>query len=197
MVIKSNTRKGFRLFCYAVSVAAITAMLSAGAHATQGAATRLIEEFHGSLLGVMKKADRLGYRGRYETLTPAVARAFHLPAMTRIVAGRFWKKLNTDQRRALVGAFSRLTTATYAHRFDGYGGERFRIVDEVPVRDKTLLVKTQLVKTDGEIIDIDYLVRHFGSGWRVIDVFLKGSFSELATRRSEYTSLLRRRGSTP
>jgi phospholipid transport system substrate-binding protein len=31
-------------------------------------------------------------------------------------------------------------------------------------------------------------------GWRIIDVFLKGTVSELATRRSEFTSVIRRGG---
>ncbi len=31
-------------------------------------------------------------------------------------------------------------------------------------------------------------------GWRVVDVQLKGAYSELATRRSEYSSILRRSG---
>ena len=31
-------------------------------------------------------------------------------------------------------------------------------------------------------------------GWRVVDVQLKGAYSQLATRRSEYSSILRRSG---
>ena len=39
-------------------------------------------------------------------------------------------------------------------------------------------------------------MRKFKSGWRVVDVQLKGTYSELATRRSEYSSILRRSGLT-
>ena len=45
---------------------------------------QLVEQFHGKLLAVMKDAKRLGYRGRLAALTPEIARAFHLPVMTRI-----------------------------------------------------------------------------------------------------------------
>lgn len=154
----------------------------------------VVERFHQELLGVMKDANRLGYNGRFEALSPTVRRAFHLPIMARVIAGRYWKTFSRDQKKTLVAAFSRMTTATYAHRFDGYGGEHFQTMSEVEVKPNTVMVKTRLIKTDGKAVSLDYLVRRFRSGWRVIDIYLDGSFSELATRRSEYGSVLRRRG---
>lgn len=177
------------LFAVLVGLGATPAAMSATT-----TARAVVERFHNSLLGVMKDASRLGYRGRYAALTPEVSRAFHLPVMARIAAGRHWKKLSGPEKEKLVEAFSRMTTATYAHRFDGYGGEKFKFVEATDLRPKTVMVKTELVKTDGEAVKLDYLVRQFKSGWRVVDIFLKGSFSELATRRSEYSSMLRRRG---
>lgn len=174
--------------------AALSPAAAAPAQTNSISARNVVEKFHDSLIGVMRDAARLGYAGRYRILAPEIARAFHLPVMTRVAAGRFWKKFSGAQKSALVDAFSRMTAATYAHRFDGFGGESFRVVREVPMRRKTLLVKTQLVKANGETIDLDYLMRRFASGWRVIDVYLKGTFSELATRRSEYSSMLRRDG---
>ena len=41
---------------------------------------------------------------------------------------------------------------------------------------------------------LNYLVRRFDGGWRAIDVYLKGSISEVATKRSEYSGILRKRG---
>jgi phospholipid transport system substrate-binding protein len=154
----------------------------------------LVEQFHDTLLGVMKDAKKLGYQGRMTALTPEIARAFHLPVMTRIVAGRHWKKFSRPQKLALVDAFSRMTTATYAHRFKGYGGERFLMVKAVDVRKKAVMIKTELVKTDGSAVKLDYLVKRFKKGWRVVDIYLDGAFSELATRRSEYSSVLGRKG---
>jgi len=154
----------------------------------------MIEQFHGTLLGVMKDAKRLGYKGRLAALTPEVTRAFHLPVMTRIVAGRYWKKFSKSQKQALVDAFSLMTIATYAHRFDGYGGEKFRVVKIEEVRKKAVMIKTELVKSDGAAVKLDYLFKLYKNGWRVIDIYLDGAFSELATRRSEYSSVLGRKG---
>ena len=69
-----------------------------------------------------------------------------------------------------------------------------RILGEAPTRRKSVIVKSEIVKSDGESIAINYLMRKFKRGWRVVDVQLKGVYSELATRRSEYSSILRRSG---
>ncbi len=108
--------------------------------------------------------------------------------------GRHWRKFAPDERTHLVETLMRLTVATYAARFDGYAGERFRIVSDEPAPRGTVLVHTALVKTDGENVRINYLLRETGEGWRIIDVYLDGIYSELALRRAEYTAVIKRDG---
>ena len=163
------------------------------AEGAEAPASALIERFHETLIGVMKKAETLGFEGRYEKLAPAVKETFNLAFMARFAAGSHWKRLSADQRGKLIEAFSALTIATYAERFDGYSGERFDTLNEKQFRRRTRLVKTGLVKSDGETIILNYLVGQRGGKWGVIDVHFKG-VSELAVRRSEYTSVLKRKG---
>jgi phospholipid transport system substrate-binding protein len=180
-------------------IGAVAVVLVAAYSPPAGAATTaqgVVDQFHRSLIGVMTRARELGYHGRFAALSPEIARAFHIPVMTRIVAGSHWKSFSSDQKSALVEAFGRMTAATYANRFDGFSGEQFRTLGEEPTRRKSVLVKSEIVKSDGEAIAINYLMRKFKSGWRVVDVQLKGAYSELATRRSEYSSILRRSGLT-
>ena len=171
---------------------------TAPAVARAGPATDIIEKFNSALLEVMQKADSLQFRGRYETIEPYVRSIFDLDFMARFSVGRHWKTLDEDQRIKLVDAFSRLTIATYADRFNDYSGESFEIGTEEPAPRDTKVVYTSIVKSDGEKIAINYLMRPLkeaanGSGWAVIDIFLKGRFSELARRRSEYASVLKRK----
>jgi phospholipid transport system substrate-binding protein len=37
-------------------------------------------------------------------------------------------------------------------------------------------------------------MRESAAGWQIVDVFLSGTVSELATRRSEFSSVIRRGG---
>ncbi len=193
------SRKTMRsdVFGWLHRIGGVAVVLSATLSPVAGAETTaqgVIDRFHRSLIDVMTRARELGYRGRFQALSPEISHAFHVPVMARIVAGYHWKNFTPDQKSALVRAFGRMTTATYAYRFDGYSGETFRIVGEAPSRRKSVIVKSEIVKSDGEAVAINYLMRKFKRGWRVVDVQLEGVYSELATRRSEYSSILRRSG---
>ena len=148
----------------------------------------------------MKDAKALGFEGRYRALAPAVEQTFHLRSMSRTVTGRRnWKRFSAAERDDFVSAFSDLVTATYAHRFDGYSGQSFRVLESASLRPGTVLVKTRIdgtrqTRRRTNNTKLNYLVRRFDDGWRAIDVYLKGSISEVATRRSEYSAILRKRG---
>jgi|SRR5579859_1772861 phospholipid transport system substrate-binding protein len=159
-----------------------------------GSPVDTIKTFYDALLPVMQQAKTLGVKGRYEKLNPAIHKAFNLPLMTRLSIGPDWQKLNPDEQKRLIAAFSDLSVSTYAARFDGYSGEHFE-VDPNPVQNASgAIVSTKLVQTKDEPIQLNYLVRDGDAGWQIVDVFLKGTISELATRRAEFSSVLRRDG---
>jgi phospholipid transport system substrate-binding protein len=162
------------------------------AHA--GPASDLIAKLNTVFIDVMKNAKALGYEGRYKKLEPALAEAYDFAEMTRVTTGRHWRDLTDDQKQQLVAAFHGLSVATYAARFDGFGGERFEILGEEPAPADSVRVNNQIVPGSGEPIRIDYLLRQNGGQWRIIDVYLKSSVSELAVRRAEFTDTLAKSG---
>lgn len=157
-------------------------------------ATAVIQRFNQTLLETMQGAQKLGYDGRYTKLAPAIKKSFNLRFMTQYSAGRYWRDLTPAQRDELVNAFTQLTVATYANRFDGFSGEKFHVLGEETPRKNTKLVRTELETTSGKPVKLDYLLRMSKNGWRIIDIFLKGHISELSTKRSEYVSALRNNG---
>jgi phospholipid transport system substrate-binding protein len=154
----------------------------------------IVEAFYAVLLDVMKQATSLGFEGRYRRLQPAIEAAFNLPLMIRLAVGPQWNSLTPTQQTRLLEVFRRFTVATYASRFDGYDGERFEVRGEAPAPAGGTMVETRLVPTKGDIVDLNYLLRQGDAGWQIIDVFLSGTISELATRRAEFTSVLGRDG---
>ena len=149
-----------------------------------------IQTFYDTLLSVMQQADKLGTRGRYDKLAPAIHTAFDLTAMTRIAVGPGWNSISPEQQAALVENFSRMTIATYANRFDGYSGERFEVAPASEARNTGRIVRSKLIPSTGESVTLDYLMRGSGDTWRIVDVYLTGTISELATRRSEFSAIL-------
>jgi len=162
--------------------------------AQAGPASDVIAKLNTVFIGVMQNAKSLGYEGRYKTLEPALSEAYDFPEMARVSTGRHWRDLSDDQKQKVAAAFQDYSVATYAARFNGFGGERFEILGEEPAPAGNLRVNNQIVTGSGEPIRIDYLLRQTAGQWRIIDVYLKSSVSELAVRRAEFTDTLSKSG---
>jgi phospholipid transport system substrate-binding protein len=175
--------------------ALLAAMSAARAEAPDDAAVRApVEHLYAGLGDVMKRSGSLDFAGRYTALEPVVGESFDLAFMAELILGRPFKELTPDQQKTWLETFARLTTSTYADRFDSDSGVRFEIDRVEPAAQGTALVRTRLLRTDGEPVKLDYRMRKTGAGWRISDVFLSGTVSELALRRSEYGALMRRDG---
>lgn len=182
-----NRRRALRALGALPGAVAATAL---GAADEASLVTAPIRAFYDALLDVMRRARALGVHGRYDALAPVIRATFDLAAMTRISVGPRWNAIPPEQQAALIDGFTRMTIATYASRFDGYSGERFEVDPAVETRKTGSVVHTRLVQSNGEPIAINYLMRHSAPGWKVVDVYLTGTISELATRRSEFNAIL-------
>jgi phospholipid transport system substrate-binding protein len=182
-----------RLFLLLPAAGALAPPRAARAQASSP--VEVVERFHAALLAVMRDAGRLGVRGRFSRLRPAMEAAFDLPAMARIAVGPSWTRMSPGQQAQIVDAFAEWSIATYANRFDGYSGERFVTDGETALQRGDRLVRTTLHRPRDEPVQLNYLLRQTeAGGWRIVDVYLTGSISELASRRSEFTALLREGG---
>ena len=177
--------------------AAPAALLAGRARAADpaGGPSATVARFYDALLAVMKIAKHTPFEQRYQRLAPIVMQTFNLALMTRLAVGPDWTKLQTAQQQAVSDAFARYTVAVYAGRFDDFNGERFE-VDPTPVNGPNgPVVRSSMTKSDGDKVVLDYLMRQGGDGaWQVIDVYLSGTISELATRRSEFTGVIQQSG---
>ncbi len=160
---------------------------------TDPAATR-IGSFYDALLGTMKQADQLGLKGRYDKLAPVVAKTYDLASMSKMAVGQSWSTLPPQQQASIVNAFTRMTTATYASRFDGFSGEQFEILQTADRPNGDKLVSTQITQSNGKTVALNYLMRKAGADWKVVDVYLDGTISELASRRAEFGAILKSSG---
>ena len=152
---------------------------------------RIVTAFHESLLGVMKDAEALGVKGRYEKLAPRIEQSFHLALMARVSAGASWRKASEAQTDKLVAVFSRFSISTYASQFDGWSGQSFETQGQKPGPQETILVKTRIIDPGSDPIDLTYVTREIKGQWRIIDVLLDTGISQLAVRRSEYSRILK------
>lgn len=155
-----------------------------------------VAAFTDTLLATMKNAKSLGFDGRREQLAPALRATFDFRFMARLALGSHWSKLDDGQQARFVDLFADMSIATFAARFDGYSGQRFEVGEPKDGPRETRLVPTRLVHPDAskEPVTISYLMRQDERGWHAVDVYLKGTYSEVAAKRSEYTSVIKRKG---
>ncbi|HZP70376.1 MAG TPA: ABC transporter substrate-binding protein [Pseudolabrys sp.] len=172
-------------------VAAIAAVLI-GSMAVQAqsssSAVAHIEKYYQQLMPTIQQAGRLSVRERDRRFTPAITSAFDLPTMTRLAVGPSWQSFSPAQQTAVRDAFARFIIADYASQVTDYSGESF-VVDPKTVpepRGGGEVVKTKLLQPGGRTVSINYLVR----GGRVVDIYLNGTISDLATRRDEFASII-------
>lgn len=162
--------------------------------ATSNSAQLVIENFHAGLLDIMKHAKELGFEGRTDKLEPMMQETFDLEFMASKSVGRHWRKLSDDEKQHWVTTFSQFTTANYAGRFTGYTGEEFITLDVEDAPRDTRVVLTKIVVPGEDDVQLNYRMIERDGSWKVIDVFLNGTVSELALRRSEYSAALKSNG---
>lgn len=154
----------------------------------------VVQKLNAGMEGVLRQAAQLDYRARYERLTPVLDDAYDFPFMARQAVGKDWDDLKPEDQQRWTAAFRNLTNATYAGRLNRYSGQKFETLGQEEAAHDTVTVRSQVIDPGAENVDLTYRLKNTDGRWRVIDVYLKGSVSEVALRRSEYAAVLKRDG---
>jgi len=168
-------------------------MLASPAHSAAASGGDTVQGLYDTLLGTMKSGRSLGQSGRFARLEPVIRRTFDIPTMARLSVGSSWVTLSEAQRQQVIESFGRYISATYADRFDSYAGQKLQVTGEQQAA-AGLMVKSQIIKANGEPVSVDYMMRRNGDTWLISDIYLDGVISEVATRRSEFGAILKSEG---
>ena len=168
-------------------------MLSYPLHAAPACGGDTVRCLYDSLLSTMKNGRILGQSGRFTKLEPVIRRSFDIASMARLSVGSSWAGLTEAQRQQMTESYGRYISAIYADRFDSYAGQKLEVTGEQPA-PAGVIVKSQIIKANGEAVKVDYLMRLNGDSWLISDIYLDSAISEVATRRSEFAAILKKDG---
>jgi phospholipid transport system substrate-binding protein len=167
--------------------------LSYPVHAAPSSGGDTVQGLYNALLSTMKNGRILGQSGRFTQLDPVIRRSFDIASMARLSVGPAWAGLSDAQRQQVTESFGRYISAIYADRFDSYDGQKLEVTSEQPA-PSGVMVRSQIIKANGELVKVDYMMRRSGDTWLISDIYLDGAISEVATRRSEFAAILRNDG---
>jgi phospholipid transport system substrate-binding protein len=148
-----------------------------------------VKAFYDSLQSVILKTP--DPKQRTAALSDAVMRSFDIAAMARLAIGPQWSKIPADKQASLQNAFGRYFVATYGSQLGKAAGGRFEVLPNTDQRTGGRLVHTKLTDAEGKTTPIDYLVNQDG---KIIDIYLGGTVSLIAARRSEFDTSLKSGG---
>lgn len=182
-------RQFFIALCASILFVSPQAFAAGGASSPRA----VVEQLWGALIPVMREAQKLGYAGRHKRLKPVIEETHDLAAIAQIAAGQYWSQFTPDQRKRYVDAFTDLSIATYAERFDGYSGEQFKVVSERKLDNGDVVVQSTLAEPNGNSTRFDYVLRQREGRWSIVNIVADG-VSDLAIKRAEYAGVLKAEG---
>ena len=171
------------------AAAALAWPSGAGAQADDAAAR--IQAFYDSLQAALAESDPAR---RMAAVSEAMTRTFDIAAITRLSIGPQWSKIPAPEQASLQDAFGRYFVATYASQLGKAAGGRFEVLPKTEQKMTAggrRLVRTRVIDGEGKATPVDYLVNAEG---RVVDIYLGGTVSMLAARRSEFDGVLKKGG---
>lgn len=175
-----------------VLVLAANLLLAPMAYAAASTPGEPIETLDNALISLMKSASaKESFQTRYQQLAPVIEQSYNLPLVTQNSVGFLWSTLPAEQQKELVDLFTQFTISSYVSQFDGFGGQKLSVLpDEKPLGEKKIVL-TQLTSPDGSSVQIDYLMGKEGNDWKINDVLLNGTISQVAVHASDFASLVK------
>ena len=170
-------------------------------HAGQGYAQEapdvLIKRVSEEVLAIAK-TDKQIQAGSQERIMEVV-RAKVLPhvnfqRMTQLTAGRYWREASPEQQQALTNEFKALLIYTYA---GAVAQIRNQTLEFKPMRaapdDTEVEVRTAVIQSRGEPIQLNYRLEKGPNGWKIVDVNILGAWL-VQTYRNSFAAEIQKGG---
>ena len=120
----------------------------------------------------------------------AVKTLYDAKKMIQMIVGINGVRL-PKKKKKLTQVFEEYITSNYLKMFKKIKNPSFKLIDEKKIGNNYILIKTYLIINDHENVEINYLLIKNKNGWRIFDVLLAGSVSEIATKKSEFSKYLK------
>ena len=119
-----------------------------------------------------------------------VKQNYNSEKMLSMIIGNQWKNVSNKKRKEIINIFEEYIAKNYVRRFSKMKDFSFIENKEQNV-GKFVMVRSNLVIGKKEKVSISYLLSNDQNRWKIFDVLLAGSVSEIATKKSEFKSFIK------
>lgn len=205
-MIRSNTFRGWVPFIALCAVAAFT-LVAAPRAAAQGKAVatavdasgpvQLIETSANAMIAELE-SRRAEFRKDPSKLASVVERIllphFDVDYAGRLVLAKHWRTATPAQRQRFIDAFYSSLMNNYGDALIEFTGDRIKVLpSQVPAEATTATVRTEVRRSNGEKIPVNYTLRKTEAGWKVWDVVIEG-ISYVKSFREDFAAEIDQKG---
>jgi phospholipid transport system substrate-binding protein len=164
-------------FLQAMTFAAAT-LVAAAANAQNPAPDAMVRDMSNDVLTTIKadKALASGDMARVQKLVDEKILPYvDFQKMTQLAVGRGWRQANPEQRAALTREFRTLLVRTYSGALSQVKDHQVQMRPfRAQPKDTDVLVRTSIVASRGDPIQLDYRLEKSDAGWKIYDVNILG-----------------------
>lgn len=190
-----------------VVTAMLVSMLALGAHAADTLAAapnasaltpqQLVENSAKKMLQELD-ANRAMYRADPAKLDALVGNVllpnFDTEYSARLVLGQSWRTATPEQRKRFVDAFYHSLLRNYGAALIDFTGDRFVVLPyKGEASDTTATVRTEVKKSGGDKVPVNFSLRKTPEGWKAWDVVIEG-ISYVKSFRTDFAAEIQQKG---
>ncbi len=173
-------------------VPAIVTSSPASAAPSPDAARDLIQTVGSQVLEILQQ--NVSQDEKFKQLVDLLDGSIDLDLVARLILARHWRTADEAQKAEYLKLFRAYALDSLASKLHIYNGQEFEITDSRAAGKKDAVVRTLIHSPDRPPLHVDWRIReHEDGGLVAIDVIVE-SVSLIVTQRSEFGSVVERRG---
>jgi phospholipid transport system substrate-binding protein len=126
--------------------------------------------------------------GLYKLVAETLLPNFDTPYAAQLVLGKHWRTATPEQRKRFVEAFYNSLLYTYGDAMIDFTADRLKVLPtKVAPTDERATVRTEIKRSNGTKVSVNYSLRKVNGGWKAWDVVIDG-ISYVKSYREDYGS---------
>jgi phospholipid transport system substrate-binding protein len=119
---------------------------------------------------------------------------FDIEYAARLVLGQYWRTATEDQRKRFVAAFYHSLLQNYGNALLNYTSGNFNVLPyKGDPNDTQATVRTEIKKSTGEKVPVNFSLHKTDSGWKAWDVVIEG-ISYVKSFKTDFAQEIQQKG---